>query len=79
MFGSLLKNFLKKVFLVSICSTCLETGYTTEIGCSYAGQNIGGSYVKAYDFNDCLSKCGLTDDCVMVSWLISRVSKNFSE
>ena len=61
-------NRIYKLILESFCASCATTGYTTEVGCDYPGNDIWSNHSSTESFTSCLIKCDKTDSCVTAMW-----------
>jgi hypothetical protein len=59
---------VSRIVAESFCSSCAETGYTTEVGCDYPGNYIWSNHGSTASYTSCLIKCDKTDSCVTAMW-----------
>ena len=62
------RHNINKLILGSMCSNCAETGFTTEVGCDYPGNDIWSNHGTTTCFMSCLLKCTNTDSCMTAMW-----------
>ena len=62
---AIIDTLLKNCFL-AFCSSCESTGFTTEDGSDYPGNDI--EKVITDSFEECMTACSNNDQCIVATW-----------